>query len=48
MSAQPAPRLVRGLDLTDMLLDCLADPTVPDGPQMRRIANLPVGAARKA
>jgi 2-hydroxychromene-2-carboxylate isomerase len=36
-----------GLDATDMLLDYLADPGVFDEPEMRRIANLPVGAARK-
>ncbi len=37
-----------GLDATDMLLDYLADPTVFDEPEMRRIAELPVGAARKS
>jgi 2-hydroxychromene-2-carboxylate isomerase len=37
-----------GLDATDMLLDYLADPGVFDEPEMRRIARLPVGAARKA
>jgi 2-hydroxychromene-2-carboxylate isomerase len=36
-----------GMDATDMLLDYLADPTVFDDPEMRRIADLPVGAARK-
>jgi 2-hydroxychromene-2-carboxylate isomerase len=36
-----------GLDATDMLLDYLADPTLFDEPEMRRIAALPVGAARK-
>ena len=36
-----------GLDATDMLLDYLADPSVFDEPEMRRIANLPIGAARK-
>ncbi len=36
-----------GLDATDMLLDYLADPTVFDEPEMRRIADLPIGAARK-
>ena len=36
-----------GLDATDMLLDYLEDPGVFDDPEMRRIANLPVGAARK-
>ena len=36
-----------GLDATDMLLDYLEDPAVFDEPEMRRIANLPVGAARK-
>jgi len=37
-----------GLDATDMLLDYLADPAVFDEPEMRRIAALPVGAARKS
>lgn len=37
-----------GLDATDMMLDYLADPEVFDEPEMRRIADLPVGAARKA
>ena len=36
-----------GLDATDMLLDYLKDTSVFDEPEMRRIANLPVGAARK-
>jgi 2-hydroxychromene-2-carboxylate isomerase len=36
-----------GLDATDMLLDYLQDPGVFDDAEMRRIANLPVGAARK-
>lgn len=36
-----------GLDATDMLLDYLADPTVFDEPEMRRIADLPIGAVRK-
>jgi len=36
-----------GLDATDMLLDYLEDPGVFDDPEMRRIANLPVGASRK-
>ena len=36
-----------GLDATDMLLDYLDNPGVFDAPEMRRIANLPVGAARK-
>jgi len=36
-----------GLDATDMLLDYLEHPGVFDEPEMRRIANLPVGAARK-
>jgi len=36
-----------GLDATDMLLDYLENPGVFDEPEMRRIANLPVGAARK-
>lgn len=36
-----------GLDATDMLLDYLEHPGVFDDPEMRRIANLPVGAARK-
>lgn len=37
-----------GLDATDMLLDYLADPAVFDDPEMRRIADLPVGASRKS
>jgi len=37
-----------GLDATDMLLDYLSDPTVFDEAEMRRIAELPVGAARKS
>ena len=36
-----------GLDATDMLLDYLEHPGVFDDPEMRRIAALPVGAARK-
>ena len=36
-----------GLDATAMLLDYLEDPGVFDAPEMRRIANLPIGAARK-
>ncbi len=36
-----------GLDATDMLLDYLEHPGVFDEPEMRRIANLPIGAARK-
>jgi 2-hydroxychromene-2-carboxylate isomerase len=36
-----------GLDATDMLLEYLADAALFDGPEMRRIAALPVGAARK-
>jgi 2-hydroxychromene-2-carboxylate isomerase len=36
-----------GLDATDMLLDFLEHPGVFDEPEMRRIANLHVGAARK-
>jgi 2-hydroxychromene-2-carboxylate isomerase len=36
-----------GLDATDMLLDYLEHPTVFDEPEMRRIADLPVGAVRK-
>ncbi|MBE0625417.1 MAG: 2-hydroxychromene-2-carboxylate isomerase [Burkholderiales bacterium] len=36
-----------GLDATDMLLDYLSDPAVFDEAEMRRIADLPVGAARK-
>ena len=36
-----------GLDATGMLLDYLVDATVFDEPEMRRIAALPVGAARK-
>jgi 2-hydroxychromene-2-carboxylate isomerase len=37
-----------GLDATDMLLDYLSDPTVFDEAEMRRIAELPVGAARRS
>ena len=37
-----------GMDATDMLLDYLEHPTVFDEPEMQRIANLPVGAARKS
>jgi len=37
-----------GLDATDMLLDYLEDPGVFDDPEMQRVANLPVGAARKS
>ncbi len=37
-----------GLDATDMLLDYLENPGVFDEPEMLRIANLPVGAARKS
>jgi len=37
-----------GLDATDMLLDYLADPALFDAPEMRRLAALPVGAARKS
>lgn len=36
-----------GLDATDMMLNYFADPAVFDEPEMRRIADLPVGAARK-
>ncbi len=36
-----------GLDATDMLLDYLEHPDVFDDAEMQRIANLPVGAARK-
>jgi len=36
-----------GLDATDMLLDYLEHPGAFDEPEMRRIANLPIGAARK-
>jgi 2-hydroxychromene-2-carboxylate isomerase len=36
-----------GLDATDMLLDYLENPGMFDEPEMRRIADLPVGAARK-
>jgi 2-hydroxychromene-2-carboxylate isomerase len=36
-----------GLDATDMLLDYLVDPAMFDTAEMRRIAALPVGAARK-
>ena len=42
-----AGELFWGLDATDMLLDYLADPALFDAPEMRRIATLPVGAARK-
>lgn len=37
-----------GLDATDMLLDYLEHPGAFDDPEMQRIANLPVGAARKS
>ena len=37
-----------GLDATDMLLEYRADPALFDAPEMRRIAALPVGAARKS
>ena len=36
-----------GMDATDMLLGYVEDPSVFDEPEMRRIADLPVGAARK-
>lgn len=36
-----------GLDATDMLLDYLDHPGAFDEPEMRRIAALPIGAARK-
>jgi 2-hydroxychromene-2-carboxylate isomerase len=36
-----------GLDATDMLLDYLENPGMFDEPEMRRIAALPIGAARK-
>ena len=36
-----------GLDTTPMLLDYLKDTAMFDAPEMRRIAELPVGAARK-
>ena len=36
-----------GLDATDMLLDYLENPSVFNEPEMRRIADLPIGAARK-
>jgi 2-hydroxychromene-2-carboxylate isomerase len=36
-----------GVDATDMLLDFLADPGLFDAPEMRRVAALPVGAARR-
>jgi 2-hydroxychromene-2-carboxylate isomerase len=42
-----AAELFWGLDATDMLQDYLADPALFEGPEMRRIANLPIGAARK-
>jgi len=41
-------RLVWGLDATDMPFDYLEHPGVFDEPEMRRIVNLPVGAARKS
>ena len=37
-----------GLDATDMLLEYRADPALFDAPEMRRLAALPVGAARKS
>ena len=37
-----------GLDATDMLLEYLVVPALFDAPEMRRIAALPVGAARKS
>ena len=37
-----------GLDATDMLLEYRADPALFDAPEMRLIAALPVGAARKS
>ena len=37
-----------GLDATAMLLDYIARPGLLDEPEMRRIAGLPVGAARKS
>ena len=37
-----------GFDATDMLLDYLEHPDVFDDPEMQRIANLPIGAARKS
>jgi 2-hydroxychromene-2-carboxylate isomerase len=46
-SGETSGELFWGLDATDMLLDYLADPTVFDEPEMRRIAALPLGAARK-
>ena len=36
-----------GVDATDMLLDYLADQALFDDAEMRRVADLPVGAARK-
>ena len=36
-----------GFDATEMLLDYLADPLLFDTPEMRRLATLPVAAARK-
>jgi 2-hydroxychromene-2-carboxylate isomerase len=46
-SGETSGELFWGLDATDMLLDYLEHPNVFDEPEMRRIANLPVGAARK-
>lgn len=37
-----------GFDATDMLLDYLADPSMLDTPEMRRISDLPVGVRRNA
>ena len=37
----------KGPAATDMLREYLADPTVFDEPEMRRIADLPIGAARE-
>jgi 2-hydroxychromene-2-carboxylate isomerase len=42
-----AGELFWGLDATDMLLEYLTNPELFDDPEMRRIAALPVGAARK-
>ena len=46
-SGVKSAELFWGLDATDMLLDYLEHPGVFDEPEMQRIANLPIGAARK-
>jgi len=47
-SGAAAGELFWGLDATDMLLEYLTNPELFDDPEMRRIAALPVGAARKS